>query len=76
MYARHRRRPLTVVPAPVPKHSFAPAMFVVIFIVWKLVKRTRWETKLTADVTSFVDDPEVRHAIQTRPVQSMFGRTS
>ncbi|KAK4056821.1 general amino acid permease agp2 [Microbotryomycetes sp. JL221] len=37
---------------------FAPAMFVVIFIGWKIVKRTKWETALTADVTSFVDDPE------------------
>jgi len=36
-----------------------PILFPIFFLFWKLVKRTKWETALSADITSFVDDPEV-----------------
>ncbi|ORY73423.1 amino acid permease/ SLC12A domain-containing protein [Leucosporidium creatinivorum] len=35
-----------------------PILFPIFFLFWKLVKRTKWETSLSADITSFVDDPE------------------
>jgi hypothetical protein len=42
-----------------PLLSFAPAMFVVLFISWKIIKKTRWERAASMDVTSYINDPEV-----------------
>ncbi|KAK4055999.1 general amino acid permease agp2 [Microbotryomycetes sp. JL221] len=37
---------------------FAPALFVFLFIVWKVIKRTKYYKPTEMDVTSFVNDPE------------------
>lgn len=37
-----------------------PILAFVLFFGWKLAKRTKWESSESADVTSFVNDPEVR----------------
>ncbi|KAM0787408.1 hypothetical protein ACM66B_003492 [Microbotryomycetes sp. NB124-2] len=37
---------------------FAPALFVVLFIGWKIVKKTTYYKPAEMDVTSFVNDPE------------------
>ena len=35
------------------------AVYAILFVGWKVIKKTKWETSLTADVTSYVNDAEV-----------------
>ncbi|GAA5854013.1 hypothetical protein JCM8547_008193 [Rhodosporidiobolus lusitaniae] len=35
-----------------------PVIYIILFVGWKLLKRTKLETAQSADVTSFIDDPE------------------
>lgn len=35
-----------------------PALYVALFVGWKVIKKTKWQRGPTVDVTSFVDDPE------------------
>ncbi|ORY92486.1 amino acid permease/ SLC12A domain-containing protein [Leucosporidium creatinivorum] len=37
---------------------FAPALYVVLFIGWKLIKKSKWEGVASMDLTSFYDDAE------------------
>lgn len=46
-----------------------PILFPIFFLFWKLVKRTKWETSLSADITSFVDDPEVCDGANNRSLE-------
>ncbi|KAI5480097.1 hypothetical protein MNV49_001757 [Pseudohyphozyma bogoriensis] len=46
-----------------------PIVFVVLFTGWKLVKKTTWETGATADITSFVNDPEFTEYIDYNVIE-------
>lgn len=50
---------------------FAPALFIVLFLGWKLIKRTTWEKAATMDVTSFVNDPEFTEYVDYQDIENM-----
>lgn len=50
---------------------FAPALFIVLFLGWKLIKRTKWEKAATMDVTSFVNDPEFTEYVDYQDIENM-----
>lgn len=43
-----------------------PILAFVLFFGWKFIKHTKWESSQSADVTSFVDDPEVRRTVKPK----------